>query len=123
MIVKALFAVAVFLLSACGTGPLIKSSEESDTAKGIRSAILENAGLFKACYEAELKRDASFSGDLRIEWDIDDQGVAKNAKRLNGSIVKADFVTCVTKQVEAIKFAPSAPGNFVTVSYPFRFLL
>ncbi len=117
-----LVAVAVFLLSACGTGPLIKSSEESDKAKGIRLAIRENVRPIKACYEAELKQDAGFSGELTMEWDIDDKGVVSNIKRKSGSIIKESMVRCVAKQIEGIKFSPSEPGNVTTVSYPFKFL-
>lgn len=119
---KAFLAVAVLLLAACGTGSLIKSSEESDKAKGIRLAIRENVRPIKACYEALLKQDAGFSGELTMEWDIDDKGVASNVKRKSGSIIIESMVRCVAKQIEGIKFSPSEPGNVTTVSYPFKFL-
>ncbi|MBN8539749.1 MAG: AgmX/PglI C-terminal domain-containing protein [Deltaproteobacteria bacterium] len=117
---KALLAVAVLLLSACGTGSQFKW-EESGASKAIRRPIEENLGLFKLCLEDERKRNPDFEGDLTMDWQIDDQGIASKAMRRLGSIRDGDFVRCVGEKIEAIKFSPAEPGKTLSVTYPFQF--
>ncbi len=117
---NAFLAVAVLLLGACGTGSQF-NWEESDASKAIRRPIEENLGLFKLCLEDERRQNPGIEGDLTMDWKIDDRGVASKAMRRHGSILQGDFVVCIGKKIEAIKFSPAEPGTMLSVTYPFVF--
>lgn len=72
------------------------------------------------CYEKELKRDASLSGKIEIEFTIGSGGDVEEARVSNNKMGSAAVGDCIVSRVRRWRF-PQPGGGRVTVNYPFIF--
>jgi hypothetical protein len=112
----------------CGTAPKEVSIKLSDpegdfgglTAEEINRVVKARAGIFKACYQAELNRQPGLGGKLTIAFQIGGDGVVKSAKVGGSSTMRnASVESCVTSNIMRLKFP--AKGGLANVNYPFLF--
>jgi hypothetical protein len=112
----------------CGTAPkevkVILADAEGDfgglTAEEINRVVKARAGIFRACYQAELNRSPGLGGKLIVAFQIGGDGVVKSAKVSGGSSMRNDNVEgCVKSNIMRLKFP--AKGGIANVNYPFLF--
>jgi hypothetical protein len=112
----------------CGTAPkevkLTLQDADGDfgglTAEEINRVVKARAGIFKACYQAELNRSPGIGGKLVVNFQIGGDGVVKSAKISGQSNLRnASIEQCVTSNIMRLKFP--AKGGLANVNYPFLF--
>lgn len=113
----------------CGTAPKEVAIQLKDpegdfgglTAEEINRVVKARAGIFKACYQAELNRQPGIGGKLTISFQIGGDGIVKSAKANGGSSTmrNAAVESCVTSNIMRLKFP--AKGGLANVNYPFLF--
>jgi outer membrane biosynthesis protein TonB len=112
----------------CGTAPKeVKVSlqdPEGDfgglTAEEINRVVKARAGIFRACYQAELNRNPTLGGKLIVSFQIGGDGIVKSSKISSGSSMRNESVEgCVKSNIMRLKFP--AKGGIANVNYPFLF--
>ena len=112
----------------CGTAPKeVKVSlqdPEGDfgglTAEEINRVVKARAGIFRACYQAELNRNPSLGGKLIVAFQIGGDGIVKSSKISGGSSMRNESVeSCIKSNIMRLKFP--AKGGIANVNYPFLF--
>ncbi len=112
----------------CGTRPkevkVVLQSAEGDfgglTAEEINRVVKSRAGIFRACYQAELNRSPGLGGKLVVSFQIGGDGIVKSAKVSGGSSMRnASVESCVKSNIMRLKFP--AKGGLANVNYPFLF--
>ncbi len=112
----------------CGTAPkevkVVLQDAEGDfgglTAEEINRVVKARAGIFRACYQAELNRNPGLGGKLIINFQIGGDGIVKSSKVSGGSSLRNDAVEgCVKSNIMRLKFP--AKGGLANVNYPFLF--
>lgn len=112
----------------CGTAPrevkVTLQDAEGDfgglTAEEINRVVKARAGIFRACYQAELNRSPGLGGKLVVSFQIGGDGIVKSAKVSGGSTMRNSNVEgCVKSNIMRLKFP--AKGGLANVNYPFLF--
>ena len=112
----------------CGTSPkevkVVLQDAEGDfgglTAEEINRVVKARAGIFRACYQAELNRSPGLGGKLIVSFQIGGDGIVKSAKVSGGSSMRnASVEGCVKSNIMRLKFP--AKGGLANVNYPFLF--
>jgi outer membrane biosynthesis protein TonB len=112
----------------CGTAPkevkVVLQAAEGDfgglTAEEINRVVKSRAGIFRACYQAELNRNPGIGGKLVVSFQIGGDGIVKSAKISGGSTMRNSAVeSCVKSNIMRLKFP--AKGGLANVNYPFLF--
>ncbi len=112
----------------CGTAPkevkVVLQAAEGDfgglTAEEINRVVKSRAGIFRACYQAELNRNPGIGGKLVVSFQIGGDGIVKRAKTGAGSTLhSASVESCVKSNIMRLKFP--AKGGLANVNYPFLF--
>lgn len=102
-------------------------SEEEFTGsidkEAVRRVVKSALAQFKACYEREYRMNSKLEGKVVIQWEIHEQGVAKNAVvvRNKSTINNKAVEDCVRSRMMALKFPEPPPGTAAEVTYPFIF--
>lgn len=91
--------------------------------EGIRDAVFLESVEVSACYGEALKKAPGMKGKLRLSWEIDENGKARNFKRDSGTINNLDIVNCIASVLEKAEFPRARAGETVRVEYPFVFSL
>lgn len=91
--------------------------------EAVRRVVKSALAQFKACYEREYRMNSKLEGKVVIQWEIHEQGVAKNAKvvRSKSTINNSAVEDCVKNRMMALKFPEPPPGTAAEVTYPFIF--
>jgi pSer/pThr/pTyr-binding forkhead associated (FHA) protein len=91
--------------------------------EAVRRVVKSALAQFKACYEREYRMNSKLEGKVVIQWEIHEQGVAKNAKvvRSKSTINNSAVEGCVKNRMMALKFPEPPPGTAAEVTYPFIF--
>jgi outer membrane biosynthesis protein TonB len=91
--------------------------------EAVRRVVKSALAQFKACYEREYRMNSKLEGKVVIQWEIHEQGVAKNAKvvRSKSTINNSAVEECVKNRMMALKFPEPPPGTAAEVTYPFIF--
>ena len=91
--------------------------------EAVRRVVKSALAQFKACYEREYRMNSKLEGKVVIQWEIHEQGVAKNAKvvRAKSTINNSAVEECVKNRMMALKFPEPPPGTAAEVTYPFIF--
>ena len=97
--------------------PEVDGSLDSDAIANVVRARLRS---IQDCYERELKRNASLTGKIEIEFTIGSDGSVEDARVSNNKMGSAEVGDCVVSRVRRWKF-PQPSGGHVTVNYPFIF--
>lgn len=101
--------------------------EESFTGtidkEAVRRVVKSALAQFKACYEKEYRMNSKLEGKVVVQWEIHEQGVAKNAQivRVKSTINNSNVEECVKNRMMALKFPEPPPGTAAEVTYPFIF--
>ncbi len=88
----------------------------------IRRPVDNALPQFRACYEAELKKDPALGGKIVMRWEIHQGGVVMNARIVEEKTDIANIAMreCIISVLQSIKF--SDPNNStVDVVYPLIF--
>ena len=97
--------------------PEVDGSLDSESIAKVVRARLRS---IQDCYERELKRNASLTGKIEIEFTIGSGGDVEEARVSNNKMGSAEVGDCIVSRVRRWKF-PTPSGGSVTVNYPFIF--
>lgn len=97
--------------------PEVDGSLDSESIAKVVRARLRS---IQDCYEAALKRDASLSGKIEVEFTIAESGNVDEARVSSNKMGSAEVGDCIVSRVRRWKF-PQPKGGSVTVNYPFIF--
>ena len=91
--------------------------------EAVRRVVKSALAQFKACYEREYRMNSKLEGKVVVQWEIHEQGVAKNAQivRVKSTINNSNVEECVKNRMMALKFPEPPPGTAAEVTYPFIF--
>lgn len=91
--------------------------------EAVRRVVKSALAQFKACYEREYRMNSKLEGKVVVQWEIHEQGVAKNAQivRVKSTINNSAVEDCVKNRMMALKFPEPPPGTAAEVTYPFIF--
>lgn len=97
---------------------------ESIISKGIDSEAIRDTVFLEsvevsACYGEALKKAPGMTGMLRLSWDIDENGKARNFKKDSGTFNNDGVVKCIAGVLEKAEFPRARAGETVRVEYPF----
>jgi serine/threonine-protein kinase len=87
----------------------------------LQRVIASRVGQVRACYEAELQRNANLAGAVTVSLVIGPTGKVVSASIAKSSIGNAAVETCILARVRSWSFPPPADGGTVNVTYPFVF--
>lgn len=107
-------------ISAGGHGEeFVGSIDKEAVRRVIRSALPQ----FKSCYEREYRVDTKIEGKVLINWEIHEQGVAKNAHvvKEKSTINNVKIEECVRLRMLSLRFPEPPPGTVADISFPFVF--
>jgi len=89
----------------------------------IRDVVVAHLKDVKACYEEQIKKGDQSSGQIDLQWQINDQGqvtqVKANKKTSTYKNIQAQ--NCISEEIKSLKFPPAAPHQSMTITYPFNF--
>jgi outer membrane biosynthesis protein TonB len=91
--------------------------------EAVRRVVKSALAQFKACYEREYRMNSKLEGKVVVQWEIHEQGVAKNAQiiKVKSTINNSAVEECVKNRMMALKFPEPPPGTAAEVTYPFIF--
>jgi len=91
--------------------------------EAVRRVVKSALAQFKACYEKEYRMNSKLEGKVVVQWEIHEQGVAKNAQiiKVKSTINNSAVEECVKNRMMALKFPEPPPGTAAEVTYPFIF--
>ncbi len=119
---------AVCMGAGCGEGPgpeylppptPPENDKQTLTAKEIDAVIRSKKGLYRACYQKELNRNASLAGDIRMHFEIGANGKVSGQRKVGGTMTNSDVIQCVKTSLGYLQF-PQKGGAIV--NYPFVFI-
>jgi hypothetical protein len=118
---------AICMGAGCGDGPGPEylpppepppPDQPTLTAKEIDQVIRRSQGLFRTCYQKELNRNSTLSGDIRIHFQILPNGRVTGQRKNGGSMTNGEVIQCVKNSLGYLRF-PQKGGALV--NYPFVF--
>jgi len=86
----------------------------------IEKVVRAHAAGIKYCYEKELQRKPSLSGNVDIFWVILPDGTVQKANVKTSTMKDAAVEGCIVRQVKQWQF-PKAPGQTIVGRFPFLF--
>ena len=95
-------------------------SDGSLSKDQIEKVVRAHAAGIKYCYEKELQRKQSLSGNVDMFWVISPDGSVPKASIKSSSLGDAAVEGCIIRQVKQWQF-PKAPGQTIVGRYPFLF--
>lgn len=110
------FAFAI--MSSLVAGTVSADGERSST--DIDRVVKAGAGVFRACYQKEIKRDPTLSGKVVVAFTIAAAGTVASSKITSSTLASKPVESCLLANINRLRFpAASAPAD---VSYPFVFM-
>jgi hypothetical protein len=83
--------------------------------------VRQHFGLFRACYELGLTKNASLSGRIAVRFVIQEDGTVKDPSEDAGStLADREVSSCLLREFGKLSF-PKPDGGIVTVVYPLVF--
>ncbi len=101
-----------------------QKGEPGRTLEDIRVRVQAVRPDARACYDAQLKKNASLAeGDIVINWLIDPKGLVINVEvdEMKTTVKDAAVSQCIIDVMRKLKFPESAKGYETRASYPFNF--
>ena len=95
-------------------------SDGSLSKDQIEKVVRAHAAGIKYCYEKELQRKPTLSGNVDMFWVILPDGSVQKANVKSTSMSDAAVEGCIIRQVKQWQF-PKAPGQTIVGRYPFLF--
>ncbi len=86
----------------------------------VKRIVRANFPRFRACYEAELKKDPKLEGTISTSFVINEKGEPEAVKAGGGTMGNATVQACVTKVFTTLSY-PEPEGGKVAVTYPIEF--
>lgn len=89
----------------------------------IQYVVRQNAGRFRACYEAGLRAHPGLSGRVATRFVIESDGVVSSAEDWGSDLADPETIDCIGAAFRAVKFPDGDPrtNQRITVVYPFVF--
>lgn len=88
------------------------------TAKEIDRVIKAHQGMFVACYQKALDKNAALAGDVTLHFEISTAGRVTSSSQSGGSLRDGNAVACMKRALGILQF-PAKGGAIV--NYPFVF--
>jgi hypothetical protein len=104
-----------------------RTPEETTVGEGtldkaaIAGAIRSKLKVVQACFERALAKNPQLEGKMVLEIVIGATGAVTRVTEVEEQFPDQQVVTCVSKEVERLKFPAPEGGGIVTVRYPFVF--
>ncbi len=89
------------------------------SARQVKQIVTRNMGQMRACYERELKKNASLRGKVVLSWTIGADGVVRRPSVVKNTTRSRALTPCMTRSLKRWRF-PKAKSPF-DVEYPFTF--
>ncbi len=89
------------------------------SARQVKQIVTRNMGQMRACYERELKKNASLRGKVVLSWTIGADGVVRRPSVVKNTTRSRALTPCMTRSLKRWRF-PKAQSPF-DVEYPFTF--
>jgi hypothetical protein len=112
--------------AAMAEGKTVRGGPAAEPTNGrlppeiIQKVVRSHYGVFRACYEAGLKKDPDLYGRVTARFVIERDGLVRHADPTCTSMPDRDVVRCVIEGYKKLKF-PEPDGGIVTVVYPIMF--
>lgn len=87
----------------------------------IQRVVRQHRRGIKACYEAELTRDRTLAGEVKVKFTVAPTGRVISAIVDRTSLKNAAVESCMTSRIRRWIFPEPKGGQMVIVKYPFRF--
>lgn len=87
----------------------------------IRSVVRRNRKSIKACYEAELQKNRTLSGEVKVKFTVAPTGRVISSITESTSLRNATVESCMNSRIRRWVFPEPRGGQMVIVKYPFRF--
>ena len=97
---------------AIGTGTLSRDK--------IQRVVQRRSRGLQGCYEAELKKDNTLKGLVKIRFTIQPSGRVSKSNAIQNTMGSKAVARCIEKQIKRWRFAKPSGGS-VTITYPFVF--
>jgi hypothetical protein len=88
------------------------------TAEQVRTVMRANIDKVRLCYNAGLEKDPALKGRVVVDFKIDGEGQAKDAK-VSETTMGDEVAGCIAKALGGLMFPKPTDGKDVAVSYPF----
>lgn len=86
----------------------------------VRKVVGKSSGLFKRCYEEELRKDPTVGGRITVRFTV-----GKDGRVISSSLSEYDLPEepslCILNVIQNMRFPPTKNGKSVTFSFPFLF--
>ena len=89
--------------------------------KSIGRTVNRRKNALKGCYEAELKKDDSLKGKIKVQFTIETSGRVSTVKVIQNTMGSQAVASCIRAQIKRWRFRDKPQGGSVTVAYPFVF--
>jgi hypothetical protein len=97
-----------------------KPAPGTTTSYDVHTQMRRYLGRMRACYEKQLKHDPDLAGKIVLSWTVEADGELSTVTVENDSTGSADLRSCVTRRLEAVRFAPP-PYELDVEGYPLLF--
>jgi TonB family protein len=104
--------------------PKRRTGKEETLARdrySIRGRLQGYLYKLRRCYQRELRRDKSLTGELKLGFTVGKTGRVLNARVLRSTLGKPALHSCVLRAIREIRFSRTASGQAVKMTYPLRF--
>jgi hypothetical protein len=87
----------------------------------VKNTIVKKFKEIKECYQEFSKTQPKASGRMKLDWQIDLNGVATKVELVSSDFNDANFETCILSKVKTFAFpTPPEPNYYVEHSFHFR---
>ena len=101
-----------------------KPSEQMGVGKlstdQIQSTVRRRSRGLQGCYEAELKKDNTLNGLIKVRFTIEPSGRVSQSEVIQNTMDSKAVGDCITKQIGRWRF-PKPEGGSITIAFPFVF--
>jgi hypothetical protein len=87
----------------------------------VARAVNTRATRIRACYEAELARAPTLSGQITIELTVEEDGETTGVHASDDTLGSPAVRECVISALDEMRFSPGSSGGPTTHHYPFIF--
>jgi hypothetical protein len=87
----------------------------------INNGIARGREALKKCYETALKRNSELEGKLVVQFTIQPDGTATEAKKRGATFEEPALEKCILRVFSGLKFPKPRSGGLTVVTYPLLF--
>lgn len=94
-----------------------------NSKKVVRSELVKHINEVRACYEQALRKTPNLSGQIVVDWHVDDRGqvIAAKINQPQTTLVSPAVHKCMTDKFMRWSFPAAPSGQTASMSFPFIF--